>query len=91
MLGLLLSVTYRPYVYKNNINDFGFADVIDSLVSIIAFCTFFWSQGEYSNKIKNLHIVLAVIIYGIIWESLGYFGLYGTFDGNTIMAYKIVQ
>jgi len=33
--GQLLSHLYRPYIYANNINDFGFADTIGSLVSVI--------------------------------------------------------
>lgn len=31
-IGLVLSHTYRPYVYENHINDFHLADVIGSVV-----------------------------------------------------------
>ncbi len=39
---LLLSWFYRPFIYQNNINDFGFADVIGSLFSVITACFVFW-------------------------------------------------
>lgn len=35
-IGLLLSYTYRPYVYENHINDFHLADVIGSIVCVPA-------------------------------------------------------
>ena len=84
--GLLLSFTYRPYIYRNSIADFGFADVIGSLVSVIAFCTLVWSQKDYTNKEKNQHIILATIIYAVLWELAGYFNIYGTFDIKDVVA-----
>ena len=33
-IGLVLSHTYRPYVYENHINDFHLADVIGSVVCV---------------------------------------------------------
>lgn len=86
LIGILLSLIYRPIIYKNNIFDYGFADVIGSLVSVISFCTFVWYHKEYSNKIKNSHILIATFIYGFFWEFLGYLKLYGTFDPKDIIA-----
>ncbi|WOC40473.1 hypothetical protein [Polaribacter sp. HL-MS24] len=86
LLGLLLSIFYRPYIYANNVSDFGFADVIGSFVSVISFCTFVWCNKEYSNKVKNSHIFLAIFVYGVLWEFLGYLKLYGTFDKKDIFA-----
>ena len=34
VIGLVLSHTYRPYVYENHINDFHLADVIGSMALI---------------------------------------------------------
>ncbi|MEM8846851.1 MAG: hypothetical protein AAGD17_07085 [Bacteroidota bacterium] len=78
--GILLSKYYRPYVYSNNIYDFGFADTIGSLVSVIGFCFFLWAIKAYSRTKKNQHIMLALIIYGPIWELQGILGIHGTFD-----------
>lgn len=33
-VGLVLSYTYRPYVYENHIDDFHLADVIGSIVCV---------------------------------------------------------
>jgi len=88
-IGIILSSFYRPYIYRNNISDFGFADTIGSLMSVIGFCTFVWSRKEYSNRIRNIHITLATFIYGIFWEFLGYINLYGTFDKKDIAAAAI--
>lgn len=84
--GLLLSVIYRPYIYSNNINDFGFADAIGSLIAVIAFCFFVWGFKEYSNKEKNKQIIIATLIYSFGWELFGYLGIYGTYDKNDIVA-----
>ncbi len=62
-IGMLLNTFYRPYIYKYSINDFGFADTIGSLASVICFCFFVWGiRKGISNKEKNKQIVLAVIV-----------------------------
>ncbi|MDQ2180514.1 hypothetical protein [Marinifilum sp. D714] len=82
----LLTHFYRPYIYANKISDFGFADTIGSLVSVIGFCFFVWGFKDYSNKEKNKHILLATIIYSVVWEPLGWLGIHGTFDWKDIIA-----
>ena len=86
IIGIVLSNIYRPYIYSNKINDFGLADVIGSLISVIVFCTFVWSQKDYLDKEKNIHILLAVFIYAFLWEFLGYINVYGTFDIKDVFA-----
>ena len=86
VLSQILTLIYRPYVYSNNINDFGFADTIGSLVCVIAFCFLVWGFKDYSDKVKNKQIVIATIVYSIIWEPLGLLGIYGTFDWKDIIA-----
>jgi hypothetical protein len=84
--GILLSVFYRPYIYENQLNDFGFADTIGSLISVIAFCFLFWSFNLYSKAQMNIHITMATIVYAFIWEFAGLLGIYGTFDWKDIVA-----
>ena len=50
-IGLLLSYTYRPYVYENHINDFHLADVIGSIVCVPAavLCAY-GIHGRYFDK-----------------------------------------
>jgi peptidoglycan biosynthesis protein MviN/MurJ (putative lipid II flippase) len=84
--GLLLSTLYRPYIYKNQLSDFGFADTIGSLISVIAFCFFVWSFKIYSKAQMNQHIIIATITYAFLWEFAGLLGFYGTFDWKDIVA-----
>lgn len=86
LTGFILTMFYRPYIYKHKINDFGLADTIGSVVSVIGFCFFIWSFKAYSNKEKNKQIILATIIYAFIWEFFGYLNIYGTFDVKDVIA-----
>jgi len=83
--GLLLSAFYRPYIYSHNINDFGFADVIGSLVSVIGFCCFIWAFKTFSNKEMNTQIIMATFIFAILWDFFGYVGIYGVFDWKDVV------
>lgn len=85
-IGLILSFTYRPYIYSSQIKDFGFADTIGSLVSVIGFCFFMWSFKHYTNPEKNKQIIIVTIIYSFGWELLSYLGIHGTFDYKDIVA-----
>lgn len=89
VLGQLLTHFYRPYIYRNNIFDFGFADTIGSLASVICSCFIFWTFKTYSNKEKDKQIMLSVATYSIIWEPMGLIGLHGTFDWKDIVAVLI--
>lgn len=84
--GLMLTFIYRPYIYANNYNDFGFADTIGSFVSVLGFCFFVWGFNEYSNNEKNKQIIIATVIYAFGWELFGYLGIYGTYDKKDIVA-----
>ena len=87
--GVLLTRFYRPYAYANQINDFGFADTIGSLVAVISFCFFVWGFKSYTDAQKNTHIIMMTITYGVVWEFLGLVGLHGTFDWKDIVAVTI--
>jgi hypothetical protein len=86
LVGLFLTVFYRPFIYSHNINDFGFADVIGSLVSVIGFCCFVWAFKTYSNKEMNAQIILATFIFSFLWEFFGYLDIYGVFDWKDVVA-----
>ena len=83
---------YRPFVYENNINDFGLADSIGNLGGIIV-QIFFGLALINSTKKKGLRIisffVSGYILYEIIQPILpkGVFDwkdIYGTFIGGFI-------
>lgn len=86
VLGQLLTHFYRPFIYKNQVNDLGFADTIGSLVAVISACFFIWSLKSFTPKEKNKHILIVTFIYSVLWESMGIIGLHGTFDYKDIIA-----
>ncbi len=88
-VGLILTLLYRPFIYSNNVNDFGFADTIGSLVSVMGFCFIAWYFKDYSNKKKNLQIIIITFLYSVVWESFGYLGIYGIFDWKDMVAVLI--
>ena len=50
-IGLVLSHTYRPYVYENHINDYHLADVIGSIVCVpAAVLCVYGIENRYSIK-----------------------------------------
>lgn len=82
-IGLVLSHTYRPYVYENHINDFHLADVIGSVVCVPAavLCAY-GIEKRYSIK---QYTIGAAIVY-IAYELLGLLHIHGTFDVYDIIA-----
>ena len=63
-IGLVLSHTYRPYVYENHINDYHLADVIGSIVCVpAAVLCVYGIDNRYS--IKQYTIGAAVSLYCI--------------------------
>ncbi len=83
VIGLVLSHTYRPYVYENHINDFHLADVIGSIVCVPAAVLFFYGiDNRYSIK---QYTIKGTIVY-IAYEFLGLFHIHGTFDVYDIIA-----
>ena len=83
VIGLVLSHTYRPYVYENHINDFHLADVIGSIVCVPAAVLFFYGiDNRYSIK---QYTIKGTIVY-IAYEFLGLFLIHGTFDVYDIIA-----
>ena len=79
-IGLILTFFYRPFITERSINDFGLADTIGSLASVIGFCFFIWGFKDYSNIEKNKQILIVTLIYAFIWEIFGLLKIYGTFD-----------
>ena len=82
-IGLVLSHTYRPYIYENHINDFHLADVIGSIVCVpAAVLCVYGIDNRYSIK---QYTIGAAVVY-IAYEFLGLFHIHGTFDVYDIIA-----
>ena len=60
---------YRPYVYQNGINDFGFADVIGNLLGTVAII-FFCLGVNHANRVQSIRIIAFVTVGITIYELL---------------------
>ena len=83
---------YRPYIYSNNINDFGFADSIGNSGGILVQIFFGLTVFNSSYK-KGLNLIAFFVVGYIIYEFLqpilpkGVFDwkdVFGTFIGGTL-------
>jgi hypothetical protein len=78
ILCFLLNFVYRPYIYRNQIFDFYFADTFASLLSIPCASLFFWGICKKNHFRK------------ILWSSLIGFLLYEFFLGHTFDWYDVI-
>jgi len=88
-IGIFLSNHYRSYIYSNNLNDFGLADVGANVIVVpILFIFLHIFEIKLSNnKYKSLTIVT---IFYISAEILSFFvPQIGTFDMLDIVGYII--
>jgi len=60
---------YRPYVYQNGKNDFGFADVIGNLLGTVAII-FFCLAVNHANRLQSIRITIFVTVGVTIYELL---------------------
>jgi len=74
---------YRPFIYANNINDFGIADSMGNLGGIIV-QIFFGLAVLNSSKKKGLRLILFFIIGYIFYEVVQPFLPKGVFDWKDI-------
>jgi len=83
IIGIILSSTYRVYIYENDLNDFHLADTIGSLICVPSSVLVFYS-------ITNKQSVHSLIIYNsigfILYEILSLSKLHGTFNLYDICA-----
>jgi len=60
---------YRPYIYQNEINDLGFADVIGNLLGTVT-VIFFCLGVNHATRMQSIRIVAFVTIGIVIYELL---------------------
>lgn len=83
LAGIILSHTYRPYIYANHIRDFHIADTIGSIVCVPAAVLFFYGFND-KRSVKEYTILVLLTYIG--YELLGLFNIHGTFDWYDIAA-----
>ena len=70
---------YRPYIYENNINDYGIADSMGNWGGIIV-QLFFGLTIFNSARIKGLRLIAFFVLGYVVYEILQLFLPRGTFD-----------
>lgn len=60
---------YRPYIYQNNINDFGFADSIGNSLGTIAIIFFVFALVMNDGFRKEPYFILALVGFLLLYES----------------------
>ena len=66
-LGVILSYTYRPYIYQNHIFDFYIADTIGNLVASPAIINFLCVSREKKSLENNtIFTIIILIIYEVL-------------------------
>ena len=73
VIGLVLSHTYRPYVYENHINDFHLADVIGSVVCVgaaIVYIAYEFLGLFHIHGTFDVYDIIAIIISSLVFYRL---------------------
>ena len=85
--GFFLSNSYRDYIYKNNINDYGLADAGANMVVVVVLLSSFWMFNIKlsDNKVKDLIYVTTFYVLTEIASS--FISLFGTYDLKDIIGY----
>ncbi len=81
--GIVLSWTYRRYIYENNYFDFHIADTIGSIVCIPAATLFYYGLGN--NKYSFKKLVFRALMTFTLYEFLTIIPFHGTFDPYDLM------
>jgi len=83
LIGIVLSNTYRIFIYENSIFDFHIADTLGSLLCVPSATMFFWGLNKkYSFK----RLIILNTIGFIIYEFLTLLPYHGTFDYYDLVA-----
>jgi hypothetical protein len=79
LLSGLLSHTYRPYIYQNQIDDFHIADTLGNIFAVPAATLFL--TGIQLKTTKTFKVILAMILGFVLYEFISL-----TFDIYDIIA-----
>lgn len=80
-IGVLLSYTYRPYIYSHQIRDFHIADTIGNIVAVPAAAFFYYAIYK---RVPYTRVFVLFVIW-VVWLFYEFF-LSNTFDCYDIAA-----
>lgn len=80
LLALILSKTYRPFIYQNNIYDYHLADTIGSLFCVPSTSMVLYSFDKNNNYLYALILSFVVSVLFEIFSYPPHTGVYDRYD-----------
>jgi hypothetical protein len=65
-----MSTIYRSYIYGNNINDYGLADIFPNIGAVITASFLFISKAQYAEYKDELTAILGSVLGFIVYEFI---------------------
>ena len=85
ILGVVLSNTYRPYIYTNHLYDYHFADTIGNWVAVPSLTLLVVGMNKYTPYKATLYSVMVWFLYEIIpFGVFDYYDLLATLASGTL-------
>lgn len=84
-LTFILGDIYRNYIYTNNINDYGLADIYPNIRAVIIASFLFMAKAKYIEDKEEVTIILSVVLGFILYEFVQIKIPISTFDWKDII------
>ncbi|MCT4592680.1 MAG: hypothetical protein N4A57_00180 [Anaeromicrobium sp.] len=81
----ILGSVYRSYIYNNNINDYGLADMHTNIGSVVTASFLFMGYVQYKEYKDELKVILGVVLGFIVYEVIQSAPLIGVFDWKDVI------
>ncbi|MBV1821455.1 hypothetical protein DW1_2893 [Proteiniborus sp. DW1] len=81
----VMSTIYRSYIYGNNINDYGLADIFPNIGAVITASFLFMAKAQYEEYKDELIVILGSVLGFIAYEFIQIKLPIGTFDWKDII------
>lgn len=85
LLTTFMSTIYRNYIYVNNINDYGLADIFPNIGAVITASFLFMAREKYKEYKDELIVMLGAVIGFIVYEFIQINLPISTFDWKDII------
>ena len=80
-----LGTAYRSYIYNNNINDYGLADVHPNICAVIVASFLFMGWVKYKSYREELKVIIGVTLGFIIYEFIQSVTSTGIYDWKDVI------
>jgi len=80
IITILIGNVYRPFIYENNIYDYGFADMGYNIIAVLNVSLLSWIGFYRFTKFKIVDILIHTAVYLFFEVMSFFFNFIGTFD-----------